>query len=65
MCQSLCGYLFEEFFVTARQDGYDIMGGLNSYDKRKYKSTCATYFHGGTPLQEDSSENNIIYFLLL
>ena len=48
--QSLRGPLFEEFFVTARQDSYGLICGLHAYDKRKYKSTGATYFHGVRPL---------------
>ena len=34
---------------------------LHAYDKRKYKSTGATYFHGGRLLSEYSSVNPIIY----
>ena len=32
-CQNLHGLIFEEFFVTACQNKYDLMCGLNAYDK--------------------------------
>ena len=44
--------IFEEFFVTARQDIYDLMCGLYVYKKDNDKSTGATNFGGGRPLKE-------------
>ena len=31
---NLQGYQFEDYFVTARQDIYDLMYGLQAYDKK-------------------------------
>ena len=36
------------------------MCGLHAYKKLKERSTGATDFHGGQPLQEDSNVNPII-----
>ena len=61
ICQRLHGPLFEELFVTARQDMYGLMCGLHAYKTRKYKSTVATDFHDCWPLPEDSSVNPLVY----
>ena len=53
MFKSLHGHLFEELFVTARQDRFDIMCGLHNYEKCKYESTGETNFHGDRPIPED------------
>ena len=50
ICQNIHGTLFEEFFVRAREDRYDIMCGLYAYNQRKENSTGATDFHRGSPL---------------
>ena len=48
---SKLSWLFiSEFFVTAREDRYDLMCGLYAQEKRKYKSTGTTDFHGGQHL---------------
>ena len=31
ICHNLCGSIFEYFFVTARQDIYDIVCAVNAY----------------------------------
>ena len=50
--QSLHGHFFEEFFVTAHQDRYDLMCVLHANDKPNYKSTGATYFYSDRPVTE-------------
>ena len=34
VCQNLHGHIFEELFVTACQDIYDLLFGLHAYDKK-------------------------------
>ena len=58
--QNLHGHLYKELFVTSREDIYDLMCGLHAYKKLKERSTGATDFHRGQPLQKDSNVNPII-----
>ena len=59
-CQNLHGPIFEEFFVTARQDICDLMCALHAYDKNNYNLTDETNFGDERPLPEDSTINHII-----
>ena len=47
---NLYGRLSEKLFVTSREDRYDLMCELLTYEKSKENSTGAKYFHGGWPL---------------
>ena len=49
-CQNLHSPIFEELFVTTRQDRYELMCGLYAFDKNNDKSTDATKFGGIIPL---------------
>ena len=60
ICQNIHGPLFEELFFTARQDRYDLMCGLHTYDKLKDISTGATYLCGGRPLPEYSNVVSLV-----
>ena len=51
--QNLHGPLSEKFFFAAREDRYDIMCVLHSYDKGKENFIGETYFHCGRTLPED------------
>ena len=53
--QNLRGHLFEELFVAACEDRYDVMCGLYAHDQHKEKSTGETDFHGGQPIPRDSN----------
>ena len=59
--RNLHGPIFEELFVIARQDRYDLMCGLYAYNKDNDNSTDATDFGGGRPLPEYSTINPLIY----
>ena len=50
ICQNLHRPIFEDFFVTVRQDIYSMMCGLHIYYKLNDESTDATRFGGGRPL---------------
>ena len=45
------GSIFEELFVTSRQDRYELMCVLHAYDKENGKSTDATDFGGKRPVR--------------
>ena len=53
ICHNLHGTVFEELFVTAREDRYDIMCGLYAYNQREENSTDAPDFHDGWTLPID------------
>ena len=55
--QILHGPIFEELFVTARQDRYYLMCDLHAHDKKNDKSTYSTNVGGGRPLTDDSTIN--------
>ena len=61
--QNLHGPIFEEFFVTARQNIYVLMCGLHGLYKEVYKSTDETKFGDGIPTPDDST--TIFLFLFV
>ena len=61
MCQNLHGPIFQDFFVTARQDIYAILCVLHEYEKLNDKSSDATKFGGGIILPEYSTIDSLVY----
>ena len=51
---NLRGSLFEYYFVTTRQDRYDLMCGLYVYAKTIDRNKVASYLNGGRTLPKDS-----------
>ena len=60
ICWNLHGNIFEELFVTARQDRYKLKGGLHDNEKINYKSTDATIFGGGIPIPDNSTTSSLV-----
>ena len=60
ICKNLHGPIFEELFVTERQEIYDLMCGLHTYDNKNHKSTDAIKFGGERPLTEYSTINHLV-----
>ena len=47
--------VFEDLFVTARQDRYQLMCGLHAYKNMHKKSSDEMIFDGGRPIPDDST----------
>ena len=54
ICHNIRYHLFEELFVTAREDIYGLMCELYAYNQRKKVNWCNIFF-GGHPLTSDSN----------
>ena len=61
ICQNLHGSIFEDFFVTLRQDIYELMCGLQAYYRLNNKLSYANIFGGVIPLSEYSTINSLVY----
>ena len=48
----LCNVIFKEFYVTARQDTYDLICVVDAYKKRKYQSYGSISSGGRTHFPE-------------
>ena len=53
--------IFEDSFVTAHQDRYELMCGLHAYNKINDKSTDATSLDGTRPLPQYYKIGSLIY----
>ena len=60
ICHNLHGPMFEDFLVTAHKYRYNLIFGLNAYNKENDNSTNLTKFCGGRPMPDDFTTVSII-----
>ena len=60
ICQKLHRHTFEDFFVTVRQDRYELMHGLHEYYKLNDRSTDEKNFGGVITLPEYSTTDFLV-----
>ena len=59
--RNLHGHVFEYLFVTAYQDRYELMCGLNAYDKLHKTFSLSVSAGSGLPLPNDSTTDSLKY----
>ena len=57
----LHGTIFEDFFVTARRNRYELMCGLYAHKNQNYDPTYETIFSSKRPLPNDSTKKSLVF----
>ena len=65
MCHNTRGSLFENYFVMARQDKYDLVCVLYAYDKITDKTKNSSDFNGGHPLPKYSKVKPLKFLCII